>query len=233
MASTIVIVFSIVTRYKKKKIIDKRPFSINGIEIDLDELDRFEKRLAEKRKLSHLNPNTADGQPNHCNDNGGPQQPSAIDEIDLYLEQLAIDIKAKEDQMDVATVAAASDENCQIVKRDDSQSNESDTIGTASRLPLPVLLYKVLAILCLISSVFKNSKHTHIHVICGIFVWFWGVLQFSGDHEEDEDGDDDEDGEEEEEDDDEDENAVSLADVSGVAAIRRHNRFYILKGFFL
>lgn len=142
------------------------------MEIDLDELDQFEKRLAEKRKLNQLNPNTVDGQPNHYHDNGGQQQ-SDIDEIDLYLEQLAIDIKAKDDQM--ANVAvAANDENHQVLNRQDSNSshcNESESIGTASRLPLPVLLYKVLAILFLISSVFKNSKHTHTytHVICGIF----------------------------------------------------------------
>lgn len=71
-----------------------KPFCINGLEIDLNELELYEKQLADKRK-SKTDASTASTSASLA-----ANQPSVddekVDDLDEYLDRLAIEIKSRD-----------------------------------------------------------------------------------------------------------------------------------------
>lgn len=149
-------------------------FCINGMEIDLKELEVFEKKLKLKRQSKN-----DDNKNKRCDRSNGGDNPkqvdsSEIDEIDEYLTQLAIDIKARPN-------ATASSDTCSI--HDNSKANSSqlaanDVESTADAavqevsilassppqtslpLPYPVLMYWLLSIIFFVNTVKHTVKPT-------------------------------------------------------------------------
>lgn len=106
-------------------------FSINGIEIDLKELELYEKRLAEKRQNHPISQSVA-------NDNTDP------DDLDDYLNQL--------------NVAASS--SSQVIEANEQRdvglaSNDTEINHEMS---FPLLLYGVMSIIFALSTACRQSN---------------------------------------------------------------------------
>lgn len=108
-------------------------FSLNGLEIDLDELEEFEKRVKAKRELEKAN-----------NDDIVVSQNAEVDELDEYLKSL----KLKEEQTALDKSATT--------ETDTVNTFSSNTRTTAN---FALLLYWFFAILNLASATFNNRKH--------------------------------------------------------------------------
>lgn len=140
---------------------------MNGLEIDLAELEMFEKRLADKRKSK---PNVL------ANVNESNNSP---DELDMYLDRLAIDISARDnanyvsDASDVPmpSTSASHTHNdtvgnqCLVANENKSTVNGIDsTTPLASQVvpktSLPLLLYGLMSILVFINSVCYSKRST-------------------------------------------------------------------------
>lgn len=137
------------------------------MEIDLAELEWFEKQLADKRKIN--------------NDNRDHE--SNIDELDDYLDRLAIDIKTRENAKvnnAPSTSAQLIDQNTSLSSVDGSNTNlntqqSSSSVYNSSsnqaisyrdnqlqKTSLPLLLYGLIGILFFINSVHcKEIPQTH------------------------------------------------------------------------
>lgn len=142
------------------------------MEIDLKELDVFEQRLKLKRQSK-----IDDDKNKRCDRSNGvgnprPVDSSEIDEIDEYLTQLAIEIKAR------PSASATTSETCR--KHNDNNVNSSrlaanDGEGTADAaevsvlasspqpshpLPYPVLMYWLMSIIFFVNTVKHTVKPT-------------------------------------------------------------------------
>ncbi|KAM7343321.1 acidic leucine-rich nuclear phosphoprotein 32 mapmodulin isoform 1-T4 [Cochliomyia hominivorax] len=131
-------------------------FTLNGLEIDLDELEEFEKRVKAKREaklkqqqqenfstnnstteLLKSEASTENDNVNKAKDNG-----EEIDELDEYLKNL----KLKEQQQ-------------QENNNDTSSAGAAAAAETRSAANFVLILYWFLAILNLASATFSNRKH--------------------------------------------------------------------------
>lgn len=143
------------------------------MEIDLKELDVFEQRLKLKRQSKIEEDKNKRCDRSIEDDNPRPVDSSEIDEIDEYLTQLAIEIKARPN-------ASATSETCSI--HNDSKVNNSvlaanDGEGTADAavkevsvlasspqpshpLPYPVLMYWLMSIIFFVNTVKHTVKPT-------------------------------------------------------------------------
>lgn len=144
---------------------------MNGLEIDLAELETFEKQLADKRKTQPSTSNTQSS--NNC-----------PDELDLYLDRLAIDINARNDNdqnhahsasvstSSASTVRIDDDNGTSIVTHSDSQSTvdmETSSFDqnkiVVPQASLASLLLGLMSILVFINSVCfdpaRSSKKRH------------------------------------------------------------------------
>lgn len=138
--------------FKQLYISDKRnAFSFNGLEIDLDELEEFEKRVKAKREAklkqqqqehntnelmtSTQNPNDISETKEEARKNNktGAQEEEEVDELDEYLKNLKL-------------------------KEQEQQANNFSA-ETRSAANFVLLLYWFLAILNLASATFSNRKH--------------------------------------------------------------------------
>ncbi|XP_031635420.1 acidic leucine-rich nuclear phosphoprotein 32 family member A isoform X1 [Contarinia nasturtii] len=147
-----------------------KPFCINGLEIDLTELELYEKELVEKRKQrTEMNPSTAETSTT-SNDN------ATVDEIDEYLDRLALDLRANNDES-ISTNRQPSDNNLEKSlpsgSKSCSESNQSshttdNNVATvvsnknAAQIstPFPLLLFGFLSILAIVNSIHfsKNAN---------------------------------------------------------------------------
>lgn len=148
-------------------------FCINGMEIDLKELDVFEQRLKLKRQLKIENDKNKRCDRSNDGVHSRPVDSSEIDEIDEYLTQLAIEIKARPN-------ASATSETCSIhsdskVNSSPLAANDGDCIADASvkevsvlasspqpsqPLPYPVLMYWLMSIIFFVNTVKHTVKPT-------------------------------------------------------------------------
>lgn len=149
-----------------------KPFCINGMEIDLNELEIYEKQLAEKRRTQMDASTVASTTANVENTD------QTVDEIDAYLEQLALDLKTKDQQTtphtdnkqthnDTPNTPNTSNtpntpENginpCTVAKQCSSQTNDniasnSTAAQFSSQTSFPLLLFSFLTILAFVNSV--------------------------------------------------------------------------------
>ncbi|XP_065367643.1 acidic leucine-rich nuclear phosphoprotein 32 family member A isoform X4 [Calliphora vicina] len=124
-------------------------FNFNGLEIDLDELEEFEKRVKAKREAKLLQQeNTTDHLQTVANDsrvngtdNATADVDAEVDELDEYLKTL----KLREQQS----------ENDKVSATHTSTSSDTDTLQSTASFAL--LLYWFLAILNLASATFSNN----------------------------------------------------------------------------
>lgn len=142
---------------------------MNGLEIDLAELELFEKRLADKRKSV---PN-ASAVANETS--------NSPDEIDMYLDRLAIDINARNDAKHVndASSAASMPSTSSAQHDDTTVATQCSMVATSDKCPvngidsttplaaltvpqtsLPLLLYGLMSILVFINSVCYSKRGT-------------------------------------------------------------------------
>uniref|UniRef100_A0A1I8MAL9 Acidic leucine-rich nuclear phosphoprotein 32 family member A n=1 Tax=Musca domestica TaxID=7370 RepID=A0A1I8MAL9_MUSDO len=136
-------------------------FNLNGLEIDLDELEEFEKRLKAKREAMKpkQEQNTTTNDNNNCsttsnktlvgtNDSDSVNKVAEeVDELDEYLKTLQL--KEKQQQ----------EEKQKLQQSSDSTSSSSTNIQTSSPMNFAILLYWFLAILNLASAAFcENDK---------------------------------------------------------------------------
>lgn len=116
-------------------------FSINGIEIDLKELEIYEKRLAEKRQKHPINESVT-------NDN------NEMDDLDDYLNKLNIAAASSQEAKDNVPNNQQSDiglvRNDTSIQKDDTEKNRQTSF--------PLLLYGFMSILFALSTVYKRSK---------------------------------------------------------------------------
>lgn len=148
---------------KPRYISDKQnAFSLNGIEIDLDELEEFEKRVKAKREaklkqqekltstttnlVSIANTNSENANDSNINetDHNVMAANAEVDELDEYLKTL----KLKEHQVENQKVSLTT-----------QSTISNDSIDTRSTANFALLLYWFLAILNLASATFSNRKH--------------------------------------------------------------------------
>lgn len=139
---------------------------MNGLEIDLAELELFEKQLADKRKSK---PNVS------ANVNESSNSP---DELDMYLDRLAINISARDnanyvnDASDVPMPSTSSMQHndtvgnqCLVANENRSTVNGIDSTTSLASLvvpktSLPLLLYGLMSILVFINSVCYSKRST-------------------------------------------------------------------------
>lgn len=148
---------------------------MNGLEIDLAELEMFEKQLADKRKSKpNVSANVV-------------QSTNSPDELDMYLDRLAIDISARDNAKHVNDASTAPMPSTSSMQHNDgvatqcsvademvakNNSNKSTVDGIDSTTPLaslaktmpktslPLLLYGFLSILVFINSVCYSKRRT-------------------------------------------------------------------------
>lgn len=144
-----------------------KPFTVNGLEIDLAELEMFEKQLADKRKTK---PNVSANV---------DQSSNSPDELDIYLDRLAIDISARDNATNVNDASAAPMPSTSSTQPDDTvvtrytvvangENDKSLINGIGSTTPLatltvpqtslPLLLYGLMSILVFINSVCYSKR---------------------------------------------------------------------------
>lgn len=133
------------------------------MEIDLTELEMYEKRLAEKRRTTM---NSSMAKSDNLEQN--------IDEIDEYLDRLAIDLKAKDDtksdkQQNESTSNAFTttatnhsvSKQCQSSLTTDNHVDNNFT-QLSSNTSFPLLLFGFLSILVFVNSIrCKNALNTN------------------------------------------------------------------------
>lgn len=108
-------------------------FSINGIEIDLKELEMYEKRLAAKRLQNHQHPI----------DQSVTNDSTELDDLDEYLDQL--------NSAASSTPQEASNVQEHVVGFDDTESEHQTS--------LPLLLYGVMSIIFVLSTACRPSAN--------------------------------------------------------------------------
>lgn len=141
--------------------VDRGAFSINGLEFDLDELERFKTKLAAKRAASSAK----------VPDDGG------VDELDDYLDRLALDVADKtanqpppppsqfrSNSLDVVHATAFSTPT--IVDANVVDTTSIDEPEQHQQQSLPMLLYFALGLLFFVSTVTaslpSNSSRTNL-----------------------------------------------------------------------
>lgn len=152
-------------------------FCINGMEIDLTELNEFEAKLKAKRKLATENEKSNEANniatSSSTADLGGKQNDDAIDELDEYLNQLAIDIQLRDnsqtkvaaatasiDTKPLLTVDAAVDEPTAAVQAVDQGVVAIPAAAAGqpkSTVPFGVLLYWFMGIVFFVNTVKRTS----------------------------------------------------------------------------
>ncbi|XP_046810696.1 acidic leucine-rich nuclear phosphoprotein 32 family member A isoform X1 [Lucilia cuprina] len=128
-------------------------FTLNGLEIDLDELEEFEKRVKAKReaKLKQQQENnvtTNDQTTVNKTDNSAATELAEVDELDEYLKTLKLKEQKNEKEITSTT---------NTTNTTDSTMNSSNNVGTSANFVL--LLYWFLAILNLASATFSNHDN--------------------------------------------------------------------------
>lgn len=111
------------------------------MEIDLKELETFEKNLQKKRDIN-------------CKKN--IHDKNEIDNIDEYLSKLAIDIQEKNKNCSTKNDCSASDANS-LLKVSVFDEPKSENQQNAP-VPFPVLLYWLMGIIYFVSSVTANAN---------------------------------------------------------------------------
>lgn len=129
-------------------ISDNCAFSINGIEIDLKELEIYEKRLAEKRRQLH--PITAASQSSVTHANT-----EEFDDLDDYLDKL--------NTAAASASASSAQGTTDTVSNNEQQPHDvgvncSDTEIVNHQMPLPLLLYGVMSIMFVLSTVARQNN---------------------------------------------------------------------------
>lgn len=122
-----------------KVVDDENAFSINGLEFDLDELDRYEQRLNAKRLLKP--------KAKECSDEA--------DDLDDYLSKLVIGGKANQ-ELDDTTIDSTSSQTISKPNETDQSSSLSATNLDRPSVPFAVLLYWMVGLLVFVSSVTKQ-----------------------------------------------------------------------------
>lgn len=166
------------------------------MEIDLAELDLYEKQLAERRLLQQQQQTIQADKHGCCSSAIAPaavttMAPSNlsqnVDEIDAYLDQLALDLQAKDartnDTLPAATTsnyndhhennAMPSDSQCKRLvnngndaSRNDNKNDDCDSntaCVNSSKTTLPLLIYAFLSILAYINTI--RCKHTRFQFV--------------------------------------------------------------------
>lgn len=115
-------------------------FSINGIEIDLKELELYEKRLAEKRQNQPSSQSVA-------------IDSTASDDLDDYLDKLNIAALTSEEaqRTNETTKNVSNNETHNVVGFDSNDAEQNH------ELSFPLLLYGVMSILFALSTAYRKT----------------------------------------------------------------------------
>lgn len=150
-------------------------FCINGMEIDLTELNEFEAKLNAKRKLASENAvqssdattNAAAGSSAAALHVHHQKNDDEIDELDEYLNQLAIDIKLRDKSAETAAAAAAASVDVKLhaaaaddqpaVVADDQAAVVAVIRPAPPTVPFAVLLYWFMGIVFFVNTVKRTS----------------------------------------------------------------------------
>lgn len=168
---------------------------INGMEIDLTELELYEKQLAERRRQQQQqqqsNPQQSDG--GSCSSRSVATTSAMttttttsqnVDEIDAYLDRLALDLQAKDQRaVDARGSSSSNHINHQtnqndsvapvVNKENSSQNDDCDKNGQIAAGPsnsnqtskiqttLPLLIYAFLSILAYVNTI-RCKIHTFV-----------------------------------------------------------------------
>lgn len=143
-----------------------KPFSINGMEIDLHELEIYEKKLAERRRAKSNDLTAVE------TTTTVKQTERKIDEIDEYLERLVLDLRVKDDArsttIDQPIVhpenAISTGSNRSVSNQCKSNQTTDNTVAAnvdsssnatqiSSKTSFPLLLYGLLSIFAFVNSV--------------------------------------------------------------------------------
>ncbi|XP_037029154.1 acidic leucine-rich nuclear phosphoprotein 32 family member A isoform X1 [Bradysia coprophila] len=116
-------------------------FSINGIEIDLKELEIYEKRLAEKRQKHPITQSVANAD-------------TELDDLDDYLDKL--------NTAAAATASSSLQDATDTVSNNEQQPHhvglECSDAETIQQASLPLLLYGVMSIIFVLSTVSRQNN---------------------------------------------------------------------------
>lgn len=152
-----------------------KPFSINGMEIDLHELEIYEKKLAERRRTKSNDLTAVE------TTTTVKQTERTIDEIDEYLDRLVLDLRTKDDARSttidqsivhlknaIPTESNRSVSNqCELTQTTDNNvaaidDSSSNATQISSKTSFPLLLYGLLSIFAFVNSVCcKNAFETN------------------------------------------------------------------------
>lgn len=160
---------------------ERSAFCLNGLEIDLDELEALEQRVKAKKRLQEApdgasTSNTSTSKP--------PADDNEVDELDEYLRELKL--RESRDQ-------SAIEQDQQQLQRH-TNNNVSSSYDINESRKLAILLYWFLAILNLANAVYCKhfewtTSNKTFHICC-----LFSFAVFDDDDEEgDSDGSDDED----------------------------------------
>lgn len=146
-----------------------KPFFVNGMEIDLGELEQFEKRLADKRQKQLQQPPQQPTCHGSSVSAASTSRDAVADDLDEYLDRLVIDIKAREtaaakhDEPDCDNTRSCSNRmvntECDSVANGSSSGNDNSMLASSTTTTsLPLLLFSFFSILIFIQSVISNRK---------------------------------------------------------------------------
>ncbi len=123
-------------------------FSINGIEIDLNELEIYEKRLAEKRQKHPISSESIAN-----NDS------TELDDLDDYLDKLNIAASSSGGGI------GPNEAKDSTVSNDDDDAEQQHDVGVECneselnhQMPFPLLLYGFMSIIFALSTAYRQSK---------------------------------------------------------------------------
>lgn len=165
------------------------------MEIDLNELELYEKQLAERRRLRQQHQSTAQTVGSSSSSQASTSTLTTrttptqnVDEIDAYLDRLALDLQTKDQRTDDAWGAnhphdqsqpahLAHNENASQLIDDCDRNGHADAAYAAAAVPsnsnqaaakttLPMLIYAFLSILAYVNTITcKIYTHTHTRTI--------------------------------------------------------------------
>lgn len=126
---------------------ERNAFCLNGLEIDLDELDALEQRVKAKKRLQEA-PDDASGSNNTCSSKPPADDVDEVDELDEYLKELKLRESREQEQQQ------------QLQRQQTNYNNDISYSDSIQSTHFAILLYWFLAILNLANATY--CKHCEL-----------------------------------------------------------------------
>lgn len=126
---------------------ERNAFCLNGLEIDLDELDALEQRVKAKKRLQEA-PDDASGSNNICSSKPPADDVDEVDELDEYLKELKLRESREQEQQQ------------QLQRQQTNYNNDISYSDSIQSTHFAILLYWFLAILNLANATY--CKHCEL-----------------------------------------------------------------------